>query len=660
MQKGHPVAYLSRLLIPAQQNYSTTERELLAVVEALKQWRSYLLDKEFTVVTDHNPLTFFATKKEIHGRQARWAERLAMYNFKWQYKPGRTNVADPLSRNPSFLTSVEVAGTSAGSIGDQEGVVRSADQPLTQLEREICTGYKFDPIFADKSRTARWQQLGGLWVTEHQRIVVPDHAGLRQQVIAAHHNNPFSGHQGVTRTTELVKRSYWWRGCGKDVHNYVTACHACQLNKPVNRKPGGLLQPLQVPDRPWSNISVDFVTGLPTTGEAKLDTIAVFVDRLTKMVHYCPCREKLSAEDFANLFVANIFRLHGLPLQIVSDRDPRFTSAFWEEVTTTLGMERAFSTAFHPQTDGQTERMNRTMEEMLRHFITPMKGDWVKCLPVLEFAYNNSRHSATETTPFKLYTGLHPLHPASTLPERMYKVPGAEMFVNEMAEDMKRAKQCLLDAQTRMKSQADKHRREVNFKVGDQVLLATKNLKLKGGTPRKLWPKFIGPFAVTAVVGKAAVKLELPEHMRVHNVFHVSLIQPYKADGKSHPPPPELIDGELEFTVSVITAHKVQVVGGKRKNARRTKVHFLVCWEGYGREHDSWEPAEMVQDCVALEVYLRQLVLRQEELPPGFQPEAEVVVARGKRATRSSGRSKSPGPRSKRVRFDNPVLDTKP
>ena len=647
LQEEHPIAFMSRLLDPAQMNWSVTDRELLAVIEALKLWRCYLGDRAFTVVTDHNPLTFFATKKDLHGRQARWAEHLAMFDFAWEYRPGRTNVADPLSRNPVFLAAVVTRQRPSKSKVGQ--TVSAADQAptgpeLTDIELAISKGYAFDPIFSDKKYTHRWKLVDGLWLTTDNTIVVPNpsnNAALRQRVIDEHHSNPFSGHCGATRTAELVQRSYWWKGLKQDVQDAVKHCHDCQLNKPSNKKPAGLLQPLSVPDRPWSHISVDFVTGLPSVGPQQYDTITVFVDRLTKMVHYCPCREQMSSADFAQLFMANIFRLHGLPLHIVSDRDPRFTSDFWKEVTTALGMERGFSTAFHPQTDGQTERMNRTMEEMLRHFIAPMKGDWVGCLPMLEFAYNNSQHAATRTTPFKLYTGLHPLHPASTLPERAYKVPSAQMFVAEMAADMKRAKQCLLDAQTRMKAQVDKHRRSVTFAVGDSVLLATKNLKLKGDMARKLWPRFIGPFTVTAAIGKVAYRLDLPAHMKTHNVFHVSLLQPYNSDGKRHPPPPTLVDGELEYLVESITAHKVQLVGA-RNATKRTKVQFLVCWQGFGREHDSWEPAEMLEDCAPLDVYLRQLVRRKEQLPPGFFPdEAEPPAKRGRGA--------SPVP--KRVRF---------
>jgi Integrase zinc binding domain/Chromo (CHRromatin Organisation MOdifier) domain len=492
-------------------------------------------------------------------------------------------------------------------------------QLLSPMELAVHKAYSADPVFKDTALTKRFQYVQGMWLDGHGKIVVPDDAAVRQAIISEHHDTPFSAHQGVQRTYKAISSRYWWKGLKAAVHAYVGVCHSCQQMKPGNTAPAGLLQPLPIPDRPWASISVDFITGLPPSGEQKFDTITVFVDRLTKMVHYVPCHVKLSAENFADLFVQNIFRLHGLPLQIVSDRDPRFTSQFWREVMGALGTKLSFSTAFHPQTDGQTERMNRSLEEMLRHFITPMRGDWGKYLPILEFASNNAHNHSIGTTPFRLYTGLAPLCPSSTLSERTYKVPSAKQFTEHMTAEMARAKQCLADAQARQKAYADKHRSDVTFSVGDQVLLSTKNLSLKGDDPRKLWPKYVGPFSIVQVVGKVAYKLQLPDHMHIHNVFHVSLLKQYRSDGGYHPPPPTLVDGEEEYVVSNITAHKVQQVGGRHN--RRPRVHFLVSWTGYGREHDSWEPGVNLQDCSALEEYLQQLVRHNEELPPGYRPE---------------------------------------
>jgi hypothetical protein len=237
---------------------------------------------------------------------------------------------------------------------------------------------------------------------------------------------------------------------------------------------------------------------------------------------------------------------------------------------------------------------------------------------MLEFAYNNAKHTGTQSTPFKMYTGLDPLHPARGPADRNYRVPAAEIFMKELGEELARAKKCLADAQSKMKISADKRRTEVHFKVGEQVLLSTKNLKLKGDMPRKMWPRFIGPYKILEVIRGVAYKLELPAGMRIHNVFHVSLLHKYqKGPNMLSPLPVHIVDGELEYTVEAIMAHKV-VKGGKSKNGtNRSKVMFLTAWEGYDRAYDSWEPGEMLppryspEDTEALDLYLQAVVRSQ-------------------------------------------------
>ncbi len=476
--------------------------------------------------------------------------------------------------------------------------------------------YAADARFSSTTACTRhWHLVHGLWLDATARVVVPDDAALRADIVRAHHEPPTAAHQGVARTYKAIQARYWWRGLKRDVQRFVSHCHSCQVNKPSNRLPGGLLQPLPAPERPWADMSVDLITALPPCGPQRFDAVCVFVDRLTKMVHYTACHETLTALQFADLFVQNVFRLHGCPLRIVSDRGSIFTAAFWREVAAALGpTQLLFSTAYHPQTDGQTERANRVLEEMLRHYVSPMTGDWVRCLPLLEFACNSAHNDATGMSPFRLYTGLQPLCPQSTLPERAFKVPAAREFVESQAAEFQRAKQCLRDAQSRMKQGADKRRRDVAFRVGDRVLLNTRNLVLRTTDPRKLWPRFIGPLRVTQRIGAVAYRLDLPDTMHIHNVFHVSLLHPYRDNGEYHPPPPRLIEGELEYEVASIRAHKVRRVGA------RHEVQFLVQWEGYGKEHDTWEPGALVDDCEQLDVYLRQLQQDGYPLPPGYRP----------------------------------------
>jgi hypothetical protein len=379
-----------------------------------------------------------------------------------------------------------------------------------------------------------------------------------------------------------------------DVREYVSTCSACQRNKAKSSKPGGLLQPLPIPASPWYSVSTDFITGLPVT-KAGFDKISVWVCRLTKMAHFAPCYKTDSAQETAQLFVQNVFRLHGMPRELVSDMDPLFTSNFWSEVMAALGTDKLMSSAGHAQTDGQTERVNRVLEEMLRHYVCANMDDWDKHLPLIEFAYNNAYHEATKASPFQLNLGLSPLMPgdASKL-QRQHKVPSAKHLVHHIQAGLHRAKECLQRARDRAKAYADTHRRDVTLQVGQQVLLSTANLRFKVKGAQKLLPRYLGPFTVVGTRGPVAYKLDLPATMQCHDVFHVSLLAPYKTSGRYQPPPvPIELDGELEYFVEAVMGHKE--VGGSRQ--------YLIRWQGYGPEHDTYEPECGVADVGVVREY---------------------------------------------------------
>ena len=267
-----------------------------------------------------------------------------------------------------------------------------------------------------------------------------------------------------------------------------------------------------------------------------------------------------------------MFKLHGVPKDIVSDRDSRLTGTFWTDLCQRLGIESKKSTAFHPQTDGQTERMNRTLGDYLRHFISPTMDDWDKHLPAAEFAVNNAVQDSTLETPFRLVYGQHPLTPHTRrLPDAQNRQ--AHVFVDQRQDMMARAKANLLAAQQRQKHYADKGRRDVDLKEGDLVLLSTKNIKFKDppGQARKFLPKFIGPFKIKQQVHAVAFRLELPSRMKIHNVFHTSLLKPYQGDARRAAPAPEIIDGHEEYEVEQLLAH--EIVGRKR---RKPLIQYLV------------------------------------------------------------------------------------
>jgi hypothetical protein len=281
---------------------------------------------------------------------------------------------------------------------------------------------------------------------------------------------------------------------------------------------------------------------------------------------------------------------------------------FMTELLRIIGTQHNRTTAFHPQSDGQTERVNRVLEEMLRHYVGGLRHrDWDKCLSAAEFAINNSHHESTGTTPFRLNFGRDPRLPLS-LPQSQSPVPHAAAFADRMKKGLADAKNCLQAAQQRQKMYYDQKRRDVTFQVGEEVLLSTKNISLRRpgdkGSTHKLMPKYIGPFKIKHVVGRGAYALTLPPHLKVHPVFHVSLLRPFKVDKDTErvqppPAPVELEDG-LEFFVHGLRNHR-----SKGSGNRKTR-EFLVQWKGYGPEFDTWEPEKQVEQTEAYEQYMRQ------------------------------------------------------
>jgi transposase InsO family protein len=416
------------------------------------------------------------------------------------------------------------------------------------------------------------------------RVFVPPVQDLRDDVIGAFHDREIAGHFGVKKTLKAVQRGFYWPRMDLDVHKYVTTCDACQRNKPLAGKPQGQHTPLPIGEKPWEHVSMDFVTALPETKRGH-NAVLVVVDRFSKMVKFIPTTVKVSAEEAARLFFDNVFRVAGMPKEIVTDRDPRFTGKFFRALCKLLGIRQSFSSAFHPQTDGQTERANRVMEDVLRHYVAPDGLDWDDHLTSVEFAVNNTFQESIQNTPFFLNYGRHPRVPGH--PEFPSKVPEAQGFEERFQELWKRAKQCLQAAVSRQKAYVDKHRVSVSFGVGDRVLLATKFAQPKNVMGKKLLPKWMGPFTIVEKINEVAYRLDLPDNLKWHSVFHVSLLRLYKDGGRVQPPPlPEIINGEPEYHVEKVLSHRLV----------RSHMEFLIKWKGYTQEHNSWEPAVAILD----------------------------------------------------------------
>jgi hypothetical protein len=596
---------MSKTLNGTQQRYAAYDKEMLAILEALRIWRPYLASNPFTIATDHAPLQYLQSQATLSDRQARWINRLAHFQYTMIHKPGRLKpAADALSRrHPSRTVEINTALVS---------------RPSADFLDRIQEGYKPDSFFTgvktvleggrDSIEATKRKYIKQFKLTDdgliyemrdmEPRLCIPNDKTLRTQILYDHHDTPLAGHLGRDKTLARIKDKFYWPKMSQDVNRYVKTCDACQRFKASNQTPAGLLQPLQIPQERWTDISMDFVVQLPRTAQG-YDAILVVVDRLTKRAHFCPTTTNVTAPETAQLFIRNLVCCHGMPKTIVSDRDPRFMSHFWKDLFTILGVELKPSTAFHPQTDGQTERTNRTMEQMLRMYVGYRQNDWDRYLHLVEFAYNSAEQSSIGMTPFFCDLGRHPRMPSELLVpfnvNERTQVHTTANFIGHMQEILRSARNAIIEAQARQEQNANRHRREVTLEVGDLVLLSSTHITADSDRQRptrKLTPRFLGPFKVIQVVSSTAYKLDLPSNMNIHPVFHVSLLKNYHPnpeefpDRQVQPPPPVIVGGQSEYEVERILD----------KRRRRGKVEYLVKWTVYELYDATWEPVENLKN----------------------------------------------------------------
>lgn len=603
----HPVAFFSKNLSPAEVNYDIYDKELLAIIRALEEWRPELEGTQdpVKIFSDHKNLEYFMSTKKLSRRQARWAEFLSAYHFKIVYRPGKMNdSADGLSRRPNDVPAhvederLEQMNQTILTPDRLLIEIHAVDDSLT-LPEAVSLANKHNADLDGQRRKLRlnpnsrtdYQEKEGLLFYRNRLCVPANDKALILRILKEFHDQPAVGHRGIRATIGLIQRGYHWTGLPKDVRKYVAACLTCQRNKPRNRGAYGLLKPLPIPFRPWTDLSVDFISGLPTC--EGFNAIMVVVDRLSKMRHYVACTKDTDAREMAKLFIRDIWKYHGLPDSIVSDRGGQFISAFWTELCRLLQIQRKLSTAHHPQTDGQTENANRSLLAWLRKYVNYHQDNWIELLPMAEFADNEIDSESSGVSPFFANYGFHPRmsfdstgtpDPPKDNNERKARIDAADM-ANRMNDIWTEVRDALRIAQAKQAKAADQHRTPAPFAVGDKVLVSSEHLTTNRPN-KKLDHRFLGPYPITGMKG-SSYEIELPQGSRAYNVFHADKLRPVPTETfpgqKIDDPGPVLIadDGEPEWEVEKILDCQM----------RGRAPWYRVKWKDYPEPDDNYYPA---------------------------------------------------------------------
>jgi hypothetical protein len=596
----HPCAFISKMFSPTERNYEIYDRELLAIIRALEEWRHYIQGSAHatTILSDHKNLTYYRDARKLNRRQARWSLYLSEFDVKLTHISGAKMIqSDALSRRPDFVPIEDNDNDDITML--PEGLfINLIDQDL-QERIATCTDLDTDAtealaLLVEQNPSMLKNDLND-WSLEKindknilfykGKNYIPKDALLRQDIAKMFYDHETAGHPGELETYNSIRQHYWWPGLRTFTKNYVQGCGICQQFK-IDRKPS---KPTFLPtesaqsSRPFANCSMDFITDLPPVDG--FDSILVVVDQgLTKGVILIPCNKTVTAEETAKLLLDNLYKRFGLPDKFISDRGPQFASKAFIELLKLLGIKSALSTAYHPQSDGTTERVNQEIEAYLSIYCTSHPEEWLTALNTMEFTHNNRRHADRQKTPFELMFGDSPI--AIPLSFENTKFPTVEDKMKMLIKNREEALAAHELARTRMMER--RKSTFTPFKQGDKVWLDTRNLKTNHH--KKIGPRREGPFEITKVIGPVTYQLNLPKTWKIHNVFHAVLLRQYKETkvyGANFPkPPPELIEGEEVYEVESILKHR----------RRGRALQYYVKWKGYPIAEASWEPEEVFSD----------------------------------------------------------------
>jgi transposase InsO family protein len=594
---SRPVAFWSRKMIPAELNYDVHDKELLAIVSAFQHWRAYLEGAKYTVTvrSDHKNLTFFTTTKVLTRRQARWAETLAQYDYKIEHCKGTENSqADALSRRPDYELGTKAASPAVlkqnedGTLSYNKQILAATievkDDDFTQ---QIRNAQKDDEtaktILEGEVESTHFTKDDTGMVYAHGLIYVP--AKLRNEVIQRHHDDATHGHMGIEKTVEHVSRNYYFPNMNRKVRFYIRECDTCQRNKPARHAPYGELQISETPKKPWEWITMDFITKLPVSDGC--DMIMVVVDRLTKYAYMLPTTETITAQEMATILLRHVVANHGMPSKITSDRDKLFTSKMWQSFADQMGIELRLSTAYHPQTNGQTERVNQTVKQYLRCYVNYQQDNWAGLLSVAQIAYNNAEHATTKESPFFANYGYHPTvfgqpkGKAAMAESSRLLATGLRQLHLQLSRDID-------FVNLRMKKYYDQqHMEGPDLKRGEKVYLLRRNIKTKRPS-NKLDHLRLGPFKIEEKLGPVNYRLKLPESMKkLHPVFHISLLEPAPNNAE--------LATNVEIEEETEDEYEVEQILADRWHDNQQQL--LVQWKGYPTSENTWEPIANLRGC---------------------------------------------------------------
>ena len=605
----------------AEMNYPIHDKELLAIVKALQEWTPELKGQPFEVRTDHKAREYFLTSKKLSERQIRWYEFLSEFpsmTIKWQ--PGKDNaMADALSRreqdlpkpdDPRFQDRIQQIFHR-----DPDGHLRLHAAPVPTCPDILRVPEDLQPLWNTAvSKDSDWRRIRQA-VQAHERrmpdnldrtlkvaitdcsiqdehliwrarLWVPDHEPLRTAILQRLHDGLELLHPGKTQMVASFSRSWFWPGYARDIQRFVRNCHTCNSTSILRERKQGLLHPLPIPDRPWREIGMDFI-GPFQVSPRKKQWVLVIIDRLSKGTILIPCTSHEPAY-IVDQFLRYYYPRHGIPEGITSDRE--FVNQFWKRLTSILGINHRRSTAYHPETDGATERQNQEVKQLLRK-LAHTGYSWDQKLPLVEFALHNRTATSTGVSPFFFSHGYNfePLPTHDNLRHTDTSPPAqAEAVVKRIQDINSWAQANLAVQQQSQESYANVHHNpHPLYRVGDRVWLALRD------DPTARHAKF----TVTEVVSPLNYRLDIPG--RAHKVFHADRLRPAASDAfpsqvtHDEQPDPILIDGEPEFEIEAILRREQRLLN------RRLTDGFIVKWTGY--PEPTWKPASAMQDTAALD-----------------------------------------------------------